>query len=656
MHSRNVHPLGANLRLIAILLSVAFLCPDSTVFAGDPPVSEAAAPERLVAERTSLASGAEILTIFGRSGSGANAPIVAILTDTLGDDDTANDQLRYVWVFTYCPPSLRQKVLASIPFYYARASTRIPEAGKTPPVVHDFSRYRRSAWKNLAFYGAQLALIDPAGLLFRAGTRTYLRNEDAYRGAHLENALSVIEAFRQYAGETEFRNPTTEASLGQLVMRGKVGAFLNEAHLSTAARAHSSKSRKNLARNWELLRQRAEEEGLVFEPISSTSSSASHAIVWVSADEVARSPRKRAFNARFLNIASPWSDEQLRHWEGYTRRFHVESTGRYATEPSPGSTPVDMIPLGVYGLDFPRIPALLVDFRSFFNPKSREISGRAIDDVGQYILDATPFGDAKFFLLKRFWGTFSRRKGIDISQPTRATAYAQLATLVALEEALDPELNDIVNRALGRLRTNPLQSRWDSEREAALAQYEALMSAAKSGEIDRRVERDRASERVRLEHGLLGRALRKLATIGSFGLYRPKGDSPETREKYALSRSMRTHAALIAEVAATPHPIDVVWAPEKYRQALDFVAAHGELAPAALAVALGTIVRSTSDIETQIVALEALARMNNGAAHEQLAKFGSAVDSGDVVVPSPGSVAPGGLARPEWLEPSPTAP
>ena len=656
MHTSNVRPRVKGLRQVSLLLAAVFLVQASVATAGSAPEPAAEARERLRTERTALDSGAEIVTIFGTNASGVDSPIVAILNDTLGDDDPANDQLRYVWVFTYCPPSVKQKILACIPFYYVRASTRGPKPGSTPPVVHDFSKYRRSAWKSVAFYGAQLTLIDPAGLLFRAGSRTYLRNEDDYRGAHLENALSVIEALRSRPEATEFREPSVDASLGQLVNRGKVGAFLSADHLSVAAKAHASKSRKSIGRNWELLRQRCEEEGLFFEPITATSAIASHAIVWVDLDEVSRSPRQREFDSRFLNIASPWSDAGLRQWEGYTRRYYIDPSGRYALEPVSGSTPVEMVPLAVYGLDFPRIPALLVDFRSFFNPRSREVSGRAIDDVGQYLLDATPFGDAKLFLLKRLWGTFSRRKGIDISQPTRATAYAQLATLVALENALDPELNAIVGDALGKLRTNPLQSRFDSERAAAMAQYEALMAAAKSGAIDRRLEDDRASERVRIEHGPFGRAIRKIATVATFGLFKPKADSAEIRERYALVRAMRTHVALLEEVASTPHPIDVVWSPEKYRSALEFVTAHGELAPTELAETLAAIVRSTGDFESQILALEGLNRMNRGAARDQLARFGSGSGTDFITLPGSATIVPAGRAWLESVEPMPAAP
>lgn len=612
------------LRLAALAMALVFSAPVVARADAEPPAA-APAPERLRAGRTPLASGAEIITIFVSTASGADVPVVSILNDTLGDADEANDQLRYVWVFSYCPPSVRQKILAFIPFYYARASTRTPNPNATPPVVHDFSKYRRSVWRSMALYGAQLALIDPAGWLFKAGSRTYARNEDAYRGAHLENALSVIEAYRERPSSDAFTDPSVDGLFGQLLKRGKVGVFLNRDQLAAVARKRTADSRKNAGRNWELLRQRCEDEGLFFEPLGGTSRLATHAIVWVDAGDIARSDRSREFDGRFLNIASPWSDSGLRGWEGYTKRFFVDPSGRYEAEPTPGAKPVDMIPLAIYGLDFPRIPVLLVDFRSMFNPKSREVSGRAIDDIGKYIVDASLFGDTRLFLLKRMWGMFADRRGIDLNRPTRATAYAQLATLVSLEDALDPELNTIVASALDRLRTNPLQSRWDAERSAVQAQFDALMAAARSGELDRRLERDRHAERLRLAHSGFGLTMRRIASVASFGIYRPRADSTEIRERYALARAMRTHVALLEEVAATPRPIDVVWAPEKYRDALAFLARHGDIAPSKAAESLAAIVRNSGDFETQLLALEALTAMDNEAAHAQLASLGTGV-------------------------------
>src|SRR4051794_1203089 len=56
-------------------------------------------------ERTPVAGGAELLTIFGRldglpreKRQADEVPLVSVLRDTLGDDDPENDRLRYVWM------------------------------------------------------------------------------------------------------------------------------------------------------------------------------------------------------------------------------------------------------------------------------------------------------------------------------------------------------------------------------------------------------------------------------------------------------------------------------------------------------------------------------------------------------------------------------
>jgi len=88
----------------------------------------------LRSERLALPSGAELVTIFGSSNeTDRDVPLVAVLNDTLGDDDTSNDRLRYVWVFSYCPPSVWRRVLASIPFNYSRFSSGTLERKRSGP-------------------------------------------------------------------------------------------------------------------------------------------------------------------------------------------------------------------------------------------------------------------------------------------------------------------------------------------------------------------------------------------------------------------------------------------------------------------------------------------------------------------------------------------
>ena len=65
---------------------------------------------------------------------------------------------------------------------------------------------------------------------------------------------------------------------------------------------------------------------------------------------------------------------------------------------TPQAQAVEMIPLALYGLDYPKIPTLLVDFRDTYNPKRREMSRRVLNDVTRNILSISTFGSMPYFL------------------------------------------------------------------------------------------------------------------------------------------------------------------------------------------------------------------------------------------------------------------
>jgi hypothetical protein len=82
-----------------------------------------------------------------------------------------------------------------------------------------------------------------------------------------------------------------------------------------------------------------------------------------------------------------------------------------------------MIPLAIYGLDHPKIPALLIDFRSSLNPKKREMSRRFIDDLAKNIFSLSNFGN--FPLLRRPAGLQFRNR-TPRNRFESADAFAQL--------------------------------------------------------------------------------------------------------------------------------------------------------------------------------------------------------------------------------------
>src|SRR5262249_40323180 len=157
---------------------------------------------------------------------------------TLGDDDPSNDQLRYVWVFSYCPPSVAQRILAAIPFFYHGLSSRTPAEYRAPPVIFDFSRDPNPVWQRILWYAIQSGVVDPRGWIFQAGSRTYLRNERDYRQAHLRNALSILSAYRDAGGDIPdaLNGPAVEQVYGRIVESGIAAAFMSDRHFADAYR------------------------------------------------------------------------------------------------------------------------------------------------------------------------------------------------------------------------------------------------------------------------------------------------------------------------------------------------------------------------------------------------------------------------------------
>jgi hypothetical protein len=96
----------------------------------------------------------------------------------------------------------------------------------------------------------------------------------------------------------------------RLIMSGEVlGGLLGPDTFRNTVTKRTMGSVDNSGHNWELLRQRAEAEGLYFEPLAMPDGRATHAMLWIAKPDLA-AQTNREFHDRFLNIANPWSDQR----------------------------------------------------------------------------------------------------------------------------------------------------------------------------------------------------------------------------------------------------------------------------------------------------------------------------------------------------------
>ena len=633
--------------VLVFVLLVTFLFP-SSVLAQNARSADAYQPNQAISEpsandeifrleRVPVEGGAELITIHARldgiqtPAHDSWVPLVTVLRDTLGDSSPDNDRLRYVWPLTYTRPTIGQRLSGAVPFLYARVGSRKSASGKAPPPALDLAATDRDVWNKIFWTALQSLLLDPYGIPVKASTRSYRQNSSDYRKSHIIRALSVLSLYQAVAGpETApaFSQPELAEIQARLKLTDKTfGGLVSELNLQRYNERQITNLRDTRGHNWELLRQHAEVESLFFEPLQMPDGSTTHAMLWVAKSDLATNQGKR-YDGRFLNIANPWTDKRLLDWPGYSETRFVDSANRSVSEDTPGARRIELVPLALYGLDSPKIPALLVDFRDTFNPKKRELSGRVLQDVTRNVLSVSRYGDLPYFLGRTVFDFVTGRRGMDINQPSRLRTYSQLKLLLSLNQSLNPELREQLGNRLERVSLNPMENDMEAEAKLATEQYAALLAYAKQPDgLPQKLDRDRRAEMTKLAHGGAQQSLFRLANILSFGKYTHRESAnSELESRLDLARRFAYHTYFLRQVANSGPQIDVTWDLAEVKRSLQFIVDHAPEADSKSARAAATIFLRTQDDETRRFCLESLTHMTNPKAKTELLRLSQQKD------------------------------
>jgi hypothetical protein len=582
-------------------------------------------------ERTPVAGGAELLTVFGnldtlRQDKEADVPLVSILRDTLGDDAPENDRLRYVWMHTYTRPSFGQRAASAVPFLYSRVkNNKHADKDAPPPHLLDLAGTERDVWHRVFLNALQTLVFNPYSLTVKATTHAYRRNADDYRKAHIIRALAVLTLYQSEPGAQKvFAAHELKEIQARLMLSQKTfGGLIDDLYLGRVYEKQTSQWLDTRGHNWELLRQRTEAEGLYFEPLSLPDGNTTHALVWINRADL-QTPRARRFDKRFLNIANPFGDKRLLRWRGFTETRYFDAENRRVPAGQTGARAVELIPLALYGLDHPKIPVMLVDFRDTLNPKTREMSRRVLQDVARATVSLTHL-DLPYLLGRAVFDFVADRRGMDINQPSRLRAYSQLKLLLALNASLDPGLRVELSHRLERVSLNPLENDAGAEARLAREQYAALMDYARRPDkgLAAKLERDRRAELTPLVHSRPEQILLRAANVASFGLYTHREKTAPEKQRATLdaARKLAHHRQFLREVARSSAAVEVQWNIVEVRRSLEFINEHGARADGKTAEAVGRIFAHTKDEETQKLCLSSLYRINNETAKNTLVRI-----------------------------------
>jgi hypothetical protein len=614
-------------------------------------------------ERLPMIGGAELLTIFGRMDGmrtpgmpAPEVPLVSVVRDTLSDDDPENDRLRYVWMLTYTQPTMMKRIASAIPFLYQHLGNK-QQASKNPPQpILDFANVGRQTWNHFFWMGLQNVFLDSYGIPLKAASRNYRRNAADYRAGHVTQALSILGNYENLRQRVRDENellalrqgsdatgnegvndtatpllpesaPFTPAEMlelrARLILSGETfGGLFGRDKFTETVEKRSMTSVDMIGHNWEMLRQRAEAEGLYFQPLTMPDGRATHALLWISRADLA-TQSGRSFTKRFLNISNPWNDAGLRNWTGYTQLRYFDQENRATTRESPGAHSTELIPLALYGLDHPKVPALLVDFRNSLNPKGREASRRFFDDVTKNVLSLSSFGNLPYFLGRNAYNFVTGRRGVDLNQPTRLNSYSELKLLLSFNSALDPQLQREIERRIELVSVNPLSNDNQSEIKLARQQYDALVDFARRPDgLPAKIESDRRAEMVSLKHGSVGRFFINLGNILSFGRYvHRENATPELAARMELARRVERHTNFLSEASKSSPQTEVAQDMITVKHSLQFLAKSGAGADGSAVRAATLIFQRTNDGEARGLCLDVLYRINSKTARKALLRL-----------------------------------
>src|SRR5665213_1471901 len=560
-------------------------------------------------ERQPVPHGAELLTVFGSLPDHAgDVPLVSVLRDTLGDNDPNNDRLRSIWVLTSARPTILQHAAAFIPFCYWRPDLGM-NPNRKPAAILDLGNTSKVVWNALAQSIIQAAAIDSNGALIRATTRRYRANLADQRQVNLTEGLTVISQLEELPNaEAMLSEPELLEIQARLALAGKtLGGLVTTERLPDAYLKNRIQTEETRGHNWELLRQRAEANGLYFDPLG-FARSRTHALLWVAREDLARNGHPHKWDGKFLGIADPFGESRLRNWTGYTEKRYFDASGLQVDADTPGAASRELIPLALYSLDYPKVPLVLVDFRDTHKPKNREMLRLASGDVVSGVLGIGKWGNWPYFAGSVAWNFVRSRHGDPNNRAARLRAFSQVRRWLALDGSMDPALRAELQRRLEILGVNPLEDSVFEETEIAERQYDALLRyAADPDGLPARLDRDRNGELATYRHGLPARTGLRLAKWSSFGLYSHQEMNDRTSLELALSRARRAASQIrFLEIVAQSSP-----QPEAARNIAEVRRAVNDLIetgiPPRSVDVVSRIMQQTSDAETRELCARALA-------------------------------------------------
>jgi hypothetical protein len=467
---------------------------------------------------TSVGNSAQLFTLFCRgcnpsNDTGRDVPLVSVLRDTLGDQSNENDRVTYIWLLTYAHPRLEQRLLSAVPFFYwriGRGSGSV-SAHDTKPLM-ELTAPERPMMAQIGRDLVQWAAFDPMISPVRASTQAYRSNSVDDERLHLEEAISYL----RQAPVSNATSALTQAQLDTVIARLELrktllGGLVGEVQATRVGMQSGLEQERIRGRNWELLRQWADQTGLIFEPLSLAGQQGQYAILWFPQEE-STEPRDSSARSiwKLLAIRNPWDDERLKNWKGpvYERAFDQNGSVR-------------VIPLAVYSLDYPKLPLILIDFRNKLSGRRREMVQRSVNELMAGVIGVSHFTNWYVYIGFDFYHFVEARHGKALDEASRLDCYADFRVGLSLDHSIDPALKKDMESRIRWLVINPLEATPQRDMQTAIARYELLQSeVGEDGRLMALVNQERRFELASFGESEKGKAAKSMLHVATLGLYK----------------------------------------------------------------------------------------------------------------------------------------
>jgi hypothetical protein len=226
-----------------------------------------------------------------------------------------------------------------------------------------------------------------------------------------------------------------------------------------------------------------------------------------------------------------------------------------------GPTTIELVPIAMYSLTYPRMPLLLIDFLHPTRIRHRELSQRLIREIGGAGIYASSFPGWAFSGALGLYQYIKGHQGSPTDEQARLDCYSKARMDVAFSSSLDADFRSSAQSRLNEISINPLDSAVDQELAAANISYSLLMRAAATpNQFPEKLDKDRRQELASFGASNATKLRAQFLQYVTLGLYTRRAQAgPNTIESVRQMRRVKDLLNALNHVGSEKSPSELTF-------------------------------------------------------------------------------------------------